>query len=82
MLKMTVTNKMTKETAKVTVKLYHTNQTIHLQGGRKMGTVPSVSILADCLEKHWNVTWKNSKESIKELNESLKNMEIKEGRNL
>ena len=52
-IKMTVTNHNTNETTKVVIKMYHANQSIHLQGGRRMGKVTSTSLMADCLEKHW-----------------------------
>ena len=46
-IKMQVTNNKTNEKTKVVVKLYHTNQSIHLQGGRRMGKVTSTLLLAD-----------------------------------
>ena len=36
-IKMTVTNNKINETTKVVIKLYHTNQSIHLKGGKRMG---------------------------------------------
>ena len=52
-VKMSVKSNNTNETTKVVIKMYHTNQSIHLQGGRRMGKGTSTSLLADCLEKHW-----------------------------
>ena len=52
-IKMLIINNKTKEKTSVVIKLYHTNQSIHLQGGRRMGQITSASLLAECMEGHW-----------------------------
>ena len=78
-IKMTVTNNKTNEKTNVNIKMYHSNQSIHLQGGRRMGKVTSTSLVADCMEKHWIKNMKDNIESIKEINLTLKVMVIKAG---
>ena len=78
-IKMSVENTKTNETTNVVVKLYHTNQSIHLQGGKRMGMVTSTSLVADCLENHWSNNIKDNIDSINEANMALQNMNIKEG---
>ena len=78
-IKMSVTNNNTNETTKVVIKMYHTNQSIHLQGGRRMGKVTSTMLLADCLEKQWTKNMNENIDSIKEANSKIKGMVIKPG---
>ena len=75
-IKMRVTNNSTNEDTNVVVKMYHTNQSIHLQGGRRMGKVTSTSLVADCLEKHWADNIKNNLDKINETNFLLKTMVV------
>ena len=42
--------------SKVTINLYHTNQGIHLQGGRRNGNVTSCSLLGNFLESFFEAT--------------------------
>ena len=81
-IKMSVTNNKTNETTKVVLKLYHTNQSIHLQGGRRMGNVTSTSLMAEYLEIHWKKSMLENRDSIIEANMKLKAMLIKRGMNL
>ena len=78
-IKMSVLNNKTEERTNVVIKLYHTNQSIHLQGGKRMGNVTSTSLVADCLENHWTKNIKDNIDSIKEANVKLKMMQIKAG---
>ena len=78
-IKMSVLNNKTKERTNVVIKLYHTNQSIHLQGGKRMENVTSTSLVADCLEHHWTKNIKDNIYSIKEANVKLKMMHIKAG---
>ena len=78
-IKMSVTNTSTKDKTNIVVKMYHTNQTIHLQGGRRMGKVTTASLLADCLEAHWKKNMTMNKDSIISTNIALKNMIVKPG---
>ena len=78
-IKMMITNNKSKEKSSVVIKLYHTNQSIHLQGGRRMGNVTSTSLLADCLERHWRKNTQENMCSIKETNDKLKVMMVKPG---
>ena len=76
-IKLLITNNKTQETSNFVVKLYHTNQSIHLQGGRRMGKVTSTSLMADHLEGHWKRNLKDNMNTIKDANEQLKAMVIK-----
>ena len=78
-VKMTVKNNNINETTKVVIKMYHTNQSIHLQGGKRMGKVTSTSLMADCLEKHWTKNIQLNTNSIKEANMRLRRMVVKAG---
>ena len=78
-VKMSVINNVTKENTNVVIKMYHTNQSIHLQGGKRMGMVTSTSLLADFLEKRWHIIMKDNVESIKEANEKIKNLVLNTG---
>ena len=76
---MSVTNNISKEKTNVVIKMYHTNQSVHLQGGKRMGNVTSTSLLADCMEKHWSDYMKDNVVSIEETNSILKTMVIPTG---
>ena len=78
-IKMSVTNNTSKEKNNVVIKMYHTNQSIHLQGGKRMGMVTSTYLLADCLEKHWTDYMKENMVGIEETNILLKTMVINTG---
>ena len=78
-VKMVITNNKTKETTNVVIKLYHTNQSIHLQGGRRMGKTTSTFMLADCMESYWRRNMTENASSINEANECIKSMVIKPG---
>ena len=49
-IKMKVTEIQTEFESKVTMNLYHSNQGVHLQGGRRKGSITSCSLLAIFLE--------------------------------
>ena len=78
-VKMTIVNNKTKESTSAVIKMYHTNQSIHLQGGKRMGMVTSTSLLADCLERHWKNNITNNIEGINEANNALKSMVLNPG---
>ena len=78
-VKMVITNNKTNETTNVVIKLYHTNQSIHLQGGRRMGETTSTLMLAECMEGYWNRNMTENENSIKDANEGIKAMVIKPG---
>ena len=81
-IKMSITNNKTRDKTNVVIKMYHTNQSIHLQGGRRMGKVTSTSLLADCLEDIWKTNMGINEDNIDEANNALKSMVIKPGMNL
>ena len=76
---MSVINNKTKENTNVVIKMYHTNQSIHLQGGKIMDMVTSTSLLAECLERHWKNNITNTIKGINEANDALKSMVLKSG---
>ena len=78
-IKMLITNNKTKEVSNVVVKLYHTNQSIHLQEGKRMGKDTSTSLLADHLEGHWKRNMTDNINAITDANEQLKAMVLKSG---
>ena len=81
-IKMIVTNKKKNEVTKVVMKFYHTNQSIHLQGGKRMGMMTSTSFLADHMEKKWRTMMTNNLVKIQQIISTLKTMTIKQGMNL
>ena len=81
-IKCIVNNKKTNEDTNVVIKLYHTNQSIHFQGGRRMGKVTSTSLMADHMEVRWRHLLEEAMVTIKQINESLKSMSLKDSMNL
>ena len=81
-VKITVKNNETNEKSNVMIKLYHTNQSIHLQGGKRMGNVTSTSLVADLMEAKWRMIMKECMINIIEINGILKNMPINANMNL
>ena len=77
MIKFIVKDNETKLETKVNVKLYHTNQTIHLQGGKRTGRTTSTSLVADCLERLWIKILENNKDKIDKLNRLLITLDTK-----
>ena len=63
-------------TTKCVQKLYHTTQTIHLQGGKRFGKTTTTSILADYLEKEWNEIIETEKDKIESHTKMLANLDI------
>ena len=78
-IKMLVTNNKTEEKTNVVIKLYHTNQSIHLQGGRRIGNVASTSLMGDHLEEIWKRNMVENVNNIKDVNDKLKIMVVKPG---
>ena len=76
---MLVNNNKTQEKTNVVIKLYHTNQSIHLQGGKRMGKVTSTSLMGDHLEEIWKRNMVENVNSIKDVNDQLKVMVVKPG---
>ena len=63
-------------TSKCVQKLYHTTQTIHLQGGERFGKTTTTSIMADYLEKDWAEIIENEKDKIESNTKMLANLDI------
>ena len=72
-----VTDTRTGKNTKCVEKLYHTKQTIHLQGGERIGKITTTSILADYLEKEWVEIIETEKDKITLNTKLLENLDIK-----
>ena len=72
-----ITDGRTGVTTKCVEKLYHTTQTIHLQGGEKIGKITTTSILADYLEKECMEIIETEKEKIEQNTKMLADIDIK-----
>ena len=71
-----VTDVRTGKISKCVEKFYHTTQTIHRQGGERIGKITTTSILADYLEKEWMEIIETEKEKIEHNTKMLANMDI------
>ena len=60
----------------MSAKLYHTTQTVHLQGGQRFGKTTTTSVLADYLEKEWAEIIETEKDKIKFNTKMLANLDI------
>ena len=56
--------------------MYHTKQTIHLQGGKRMGNVTTTSLVADLMEKEWSELIDMKKEAIKSNTEAISKIDV------
>ena len=65
-------------TYKCVQKMYNTNQTIHLQGGKRIGKVTSTSLVADFLEKMWIEILEEKKVVIDANIKAIKDMDIEQ----
>ena len=59
-----------------TQKMYHTKQSIHLQGGQRIGKTTTSALVADYLEKEWNEIKEEKKSEIEYNTEVLANINI------
>ena len=71
-----VTDTRTGSTTKCVQKLYHTTQTIHLQGGERFGKTTTTAIMADYLEKEWMEIIETEKDKIEFNTKMLANRDI------
>ena len=72
-----ITDLKNKFESKVTMNLYHTNQGVHLQGGRKNGQVTTCSIAADMFETWSMIVSKQKSERIRILKETMMGMDLR-----
>ena len=59
-----------------TQKMYHTKQSIHLQGGQRIGKTTTSALMADYLEKEWNEIMEEKRSEIEYNTEALANINI------
>ena len=76
-----VTDIRTNQTFRCVQKMYHTTQSIHFQGGNKIGNVSVTSLVADLMEKLWEEYKQEKGLAIEANNEAIKNMNIEEMEN-
>ena len=62
---------------KVTMLMYHTNQGVHIQGGRRNGQVTSCSIAADLFEIFTMIVIRDKAERIKMIKETILGMDLR-----
>ena len=55
--------------------MYHTNQSVHLQGGKGRGKRTTISLVASVLEKQWEKIRDENRESIVKYNEAIANID-------
>ena len=70
-IKVKVTQLQTAFESKVTINLYHSNQGIHLQGGRRNGNVTSCSLLGNFLESFFAATLLKQAKRVREIKDIL-----------
>ena len=70
-----VKDNSTNQTNKCMQHMYHTNQSIHLQGGKGLGTRTTVFLVASVLEKQWEKIRDENQESIAKYNEAISNID-------
>ena len=73
-----VTDLRTGITSKCVQHMYHTNQGVHLQGGKRIGKVTTTSMVADYLEKEWTELIQVSGDIIKHNIKAIENIDIKQ----
>ena len=71
-----VTDKRTGLVSRCTQKMYHTKQSVHLQGGQRMGKTTTSALMADYLEKEWSEIKEEKKAEIEYNTEVLANLNI------
>ena len=76
-IKFKVTKIATNCESKVTVHLNHTNQGIHIQGGRRNGTVTSCSLVADYLEDYFKMIQTTQERRIKNVKFALLKLDLR-----
>ena len=71
-----MTDSRTGLTTKCVQKLYHTTQTVHIQGGQRIGKTTTISVLADYLEKEWAEIMETEKDKIEYNTQMLANLDV------
>ena len=66
----------TQQTTKCVQHLYHTNQTLHLQGGKRLNRNTTTSLVADVFEKQWSKLMKDNREVIAKNTEAIAKMDM------
>ena len=76
-IKFKVTEVATNFESKLTMHLNHTNQGIHLQGGRRNGTVTTCSLVADYLEDYFKMIQTTQERRIKNIKFALLKLDLR-----
>ena len=66
-IKLKVTEITTKFESKVTLKLYHSNQGVHIQGGRRNCKVTSCSLVANFFQEYFKSIYINHRERVQQI---------------
>ena len=56
--------------------MYHTKQSVHLQGGQRLNSVTTTSLLADVLERQWNQLKEEKREEIAKYTEAIARIDM------
>ena len=76
-IKWKVTDENNKFESKVTKLMYHTNQGVHFQGGRRNGQVTTCSLVADLFETFCLLVIRDNSERIKMIKETILAMDLR-----
>ena len=76
-IKWKVIDEKSKIESKVAMLLYHTNQGVHLQGGRRYGQVTTCSLAADMFETFCILVMRDKSERIKMIKEVIMGMDLR-----
>ena len=76
-IKWTVTDEKNQFESNVTINMYHTNQSVHIQGGRRSGKVTTCGLAADMFETWSMLVCRDKSERIRMFKDAILEMDLR-----
>ena len=76
-IRLKVTQVKTSFESKVTINLYHSNQGVHVQGGRRNGQVTSCSLVANFLQEYFSSIYNNHRGRVQIIQDCLLTVDLR-----